>query len=405
MSVGPSALAAFRGFSEDQWVLWLNGFLKKESVTPALPVFEDRHAEELIALFRKLNDVGASDRFRIALARVFETTPPERSFAASLYIELHALAVATSAYGRDVLRRRLTEEVLEGLEFASTDLHTFALAINGVYHVDEWLADYISSSAYRKKAELENLRNSPEVSPEEVSTAEDAYRDYVLVGFRLLARKNLPECCAFLDRVVPLIQSQEEMEMFGDELIAIVIDGRWRRLFGLLMEASEEPAGLNGEKGGLLVRVVREYVIPSLFETASLGLDAFYFLIEFLVNLDPVRLTADQLYTVLSTVDGLKSEDDREFATRGLSLAYVLTAGGWNFSSHSVDAPAARSIPNEPNTVALFVEATQTWKKLHKIHDEGVLNVLARSMPLWAVTSHRLTSRRAEGEAGRWLRN
>ena len=362
--------ATFQELTEDQWVDWLGGFLRHEEISPPLPVFEDRHAEELIALFRRLGNASAGARFSQAIARVFEATAAEPVFAECLYISLHVLAVATSDHAKSVLRRRLREEAFEGLEYAGAALQPFLLSILGVYQVDEWLADYIRKSTARF---LDSSRAKP--------LQYHSLRDYLLLGFRLLARRNLFEARLYLDRVIPILEPSGDIELLGEEFITIVIDHGWRYLFSLYLESAEEPTGDGESKAKAIAQALRQSTFPYFVEETSHDLDSFFMILEFLVSLRPESLTAPQLYTILSTIDGMGSEDDKSLATRGLRLAYIMTAGGWEFAMHSVDELEARSMRDDRDTVGLIVDFTQTWVRLHRVKDKGILEILSRSMP------------------------
>lgn len=359
----------FRAFTEDRWVVWIKTFLQKESTTPPLPVWEDRYPEELIALFKQLDDPQAANRMAFALARVFEATPAEPAFSEWLYVELHVLAVATSDYAKAVLHRRLREEALAGLTFAETDLHSLLLSVLGVYHIDEWLADYIRSSADRRTSDL----------------------SYLLLGFRLLARKHIYDCRVFLDRIVPLLKTREAKELLGDELITIVVDQRWRYLYALYVDSAEETGGRDAPKVQFLRELIRDYAIPFIVDQAEAPIDAFFVLLDFLINLNPIYFTADQLFTILSTVAGMASVDDKEAALRGLKLAYKATAGGWDFTSHSVDEAESRSIAGERTTTGLLVG--KTLKTLDAQRDAEILSLLTRSMPAPGFRRHLPPSR------------
>lgn len=368
----------FLNFSDTQWAEWITAFLRKDDPFPQVPVFEDRYAEELISLFRRLKDLSASDRFSRGLATAFESTPPEPAFAERIYFELHVMAVATSLYGRNVLRQRLREGTFEGLEFARTPLQPLLLAVNGAYPIDSWLADYIRRSTKEKLQELTGSSGLDVTSRNHLD-----FRNYVLLCWRLLARKDLLECSVYLNEVLPVLESKADHDMFGDELVMAAMDHGWIFLLELYVNASELAGVDRPDRLAVLAAVLGGYVIPFIEERSLLGSDAFFLVLEFLVNLNVKELNASQLYVVLGTVAAISSKEAKELCTRAVHLAYLQTGKTWNFMDHNTDD--LWQFRHSENELALMVPGTDSRKgthsMLHRDKDSGVLEVLTTIMP------------------------
>jgi hypothetical protein len=258
------------------------------------------------------------------------------------------------------VRRRLFEEALDGLHFARTDLHALLLAVNGVYHIDDHLADYIRTSAKGRPSDL----------------------TYLKVCFRLLARKGSPyDCRLFLDRILPLLETTVDQQRFGEELITLVFKQRWRFLCTLYLDCAKEPGGHSSIKAETVRKLIRECVIPVFVEQEAAPLDEFFIVVDFLANLDPPKLTARQLAVVLRTVAGMGSMEDKEQSIQALRLAYNMTGGAWDMIVHSVDVPAARLI-KEQNTVSLMVVSdTISDERFDADEDEELLRILTETLP------------------------
>jgi hypothetical protein len=365
----------FLQFTEDSWVLWLQGFFRKEAITPQLPVYEDRYAEELIALFRELRDVSVSSRFCHALTRVFEATPPEAAFVEPIYYSLHVLAVATSPRSHAALRQRLEEETLLGLTFAGTQLHSLLLSVNGVYPVDEWLAHYIRRST---RARLRSLTERQDRGAS-FSVQREDLRNYVLLGWRLLAKKDVQECSEFLGFVQQASPDPIDTGKFGLQLLAATLEHGWRFLLQLYLAVAEKEDSDEGTILSLLTAAISKYVFPSFGGGSGEEEDQFAMLLDFLLKLDSGFLSADGLVGILRMIDAMSSADDQQLAIRALQLGYRVSGEAWDYTIKSVDHLPIRE---DKNTAAVMVYGDNpTTRKLHRERDEGVLTILAKSMP------------------------
>lgn len=190
--------AAFEKLSFDDWHQWLVSFLSGEPQAPLLPVERDEPWHQfLIRVFDGLS-AKAAVQFNQAVFKVFENTAIRKNNERQLYTLFHVMAYSVPGEAKELLRRRLREEVLRGLQYGHQDLHSLLLLTCSKFHVDESLVRYVQRSA----------RSSKDF-------------DYLLLCQWVLSTIEDAQAFRFNERLLPFIDSPELAAAASRQLASI----------------------------------------------------------------------------------------------------------------------------------------------------------------------------------------